>query len=277
MTSGESGAIAGLVAGRRVGGRARTAAVTGVAVLTDRCHEGVGLIHPGGHCRWRPGALGDPTDRLDVEDTLARERRVLEWPIHRLLRRKPQRLVIDRFDGLGCMVKAPGRASGPAAGREGDVDGPYPALVPGRVPFSLRGLDAAAAEPALDTHVQRLGTRCLGTGAQPTVTSSGGDVGTFGEHRPAEGRHLAGGPPRAFTDLLGADPAADQGLDIAGREGERGASRGRRPDRARGAAQGLIDRQQEARPVIIGKQQMLAGLVDADEAQVVHVQVLPDG
>ena len=101
-----------------------------------------------------------------------------------------------------------------------------------------------------------------------------GDVLALGEHRALEAAHLLDGPAGAVGDLLGRQPPADQGLHVARSQPaldldlqlpQTGAvTAGRGPQR-------LVEGEPEPAAVGVREQEVLAVLVDADEAKVLHV------
>ena len=96
----------------------------------------------------------------------------------------------------------------------------------------------------------------------------------LGEHRALEAAYLLDGPAGAVGDLLGRQPSADQGLHLARPQpaldldlqlAEPG------PVAAGGRAQRLVEGEPVAAAVGVREQEVVAVLVDADEAQVLHV------
>ena len=96
----------------------------------------------------------------------------------------------------------------------------------------------------------------------------------LGEHRSFEAAHLLDGPARAVGDLLGGQAPTDQRLHLARSQptvdldlqlAEPGSvTTGRGPQR-------LVEAEAVAAAVGVREQEVLAVLVDADEAKVLHV------
>ena len=100
------------------------------------------------------------------------------------------------------------------------------------------------------------------------------DVLALGEHRALEAAHLLDGPARAVGDLLGGQAAADQRLHLARSQATvdldlQLAQAG--PVATGRGTQRLVEAEAVAAAVGVREQEVLAVLVDADEAKVLHV------
>ncbi len=262
--------------------RAAPPTAAAVAVLTHRRHEVdrlVGLAGP------RPEAL-DAAVGVHVVDVepLARGSAVRGRDDARGgVLAEPAGLVVGGSDRPREGLVGPGGGAPAATGREGHRQVPDAVLVAGRVPLDPVALDPAPTEPLGDALLEGHRRRA----ARPDRADPGpaGDVLALGEDRALELAHLLDAPPGAVGDLLGGEPAPDERLDVAWAHpalhldlqlAEPGpVAAGRGPQR-------LVEGEAVPRAVGVREQEVLTGVVDADEAKIVHVGlpgvlvVLPD-
>ncbi|CCH71547.1 hypothetical protein BN10_990022 [Phycicoccus elongatus Lp2] len=95
----------------------------------------------------------------------------------------------------------------------------------------------------------------------------------LGEDRSLEAPHLLDGPAGAAGDLLGAEPRADEGLDIARTQAPLDLDlqlAQARPVPTGGGTQGVVERQTVSAAVAIGEEEVITVLVDADQLEVLH-------
>ena len=166
----------------------------------------------------------------------------------------------------------PGRRALPSAGEKGQGHGPHPLLVPRRVPLDRPPVDAAV--PQALGHAFGKGDRTGAAAAHGTLLGPARDVLALREDRPLETAHLLHRPPRTVRHLLRGQPAADERLDVTGAKAALDLDlelAEARTVTACGSAEGVVEGEAVPAAGGIGEKQVLAVLVDADQAKVLHV------
>ena len=168
------------------------------------------------------------------------------------------------------------RSRPPARNRRVSIHGPSSARQLSQT--SWLDVDPACGQPLLDPRAERRRRGVRAPPAQGDAAGQLGDVGPLGQHGSLVAADPVHRPAATGGDLLGGGAGADLGLhltrpQLAGHLDLQLAEVG--PVAADGRAQRLVHGQQVLLAAGSGEQQVLAVLVDADQAQVMHARAPP--
>ena len=262
------------------GGGATTAAPRARGLLAHGGHEVDRLTRLRAASRLRV----DATFGLDVKDGagpvgVGGDVRGGDGRVAAGLLAQPARLVIAGHQRTQARVELPRGESLPSTSGEECGHGPAAVVEAGGVPAHELTGDAAFLESLVGAAAQRL--LCLrgvaGAGARGADDTGSGlcrDVFALGENRSLEPLHLLDGPAGPVRDVLGREPGADEGLDVARAQpaidldlqlAQAGAVT------TGSSAHRLVQRDAVALSLGVGEENVLAVLVDADETEVLHL------